>query len=58
MDREMRIYLSKIPTGQLPVEFLKEIVWIVGLALLNIFSVEKRDPTICCNRRLKFNGRL
>ena len=37
----MRIYLGKIPMGQLPGEFLKEAAWIVGLALLNMIVWKK-----------------
>jgi ABC-2 type transport system permease protein len=32
----MRIYLGKIPINHIPIEFLKEIGWIVGFALLNL----------------------
>jgi ABC-type uncharacterized transport system permease subunit len=32
----MRIYLGKIPLGEIPVEFVKEFGWILGLALLNL----------------------
>ena len=32
----MRIYLGKIPAGEIPVEFVKELGWIIGLALLNL----------------------
>jgi ABC-2 type transport system permease protein len=37
----MRIYLGKIPLDELPLEFLKESVWIVGLALLNMMIWKK-----------------
>ncbi len=32
----MRIYLGKIPLSVIPVEFVKELGWIIGLALLNL----------------------
>lgn len=32
----MRIYLGKIPLDHIPIEFLKEIGWIAGFALLNL----------------------
>ena len=37
----MRIYLGKIPLDEVPLEFLKEGVWIVGLALLNMMIWKK-----------------
>jgi len=33
----MKIYLGKIPADHVPIEFLKEVAWIVGFALLNLF---------------------
>jgi ABC-2 type transport system permease protein len=32
----MKIYLGKILTGEMSVEFMKELCWIIGLALLNL----------------------
>jgi ABC-2 type transport system permease protein len=32
----MRSYLGKIPLDHIPIEFLKEIGWIAGFALLNL----------------------
>jgi ABC-2 type transport system permease protein len=32
----MRIYLGKISLGEIPAEFVKELCWIAGLALLNL----------------------
>jgi len=37
----MRIYLGRIPMEEVPVEFLKEAIWIVSLALLNIIIWKK-----------------
>jgi ABC-2 type transport system permease protein len=37
----MQIYLGKIPLDQMPFEFLKESIWIIGLILIN-FIVWKR----------------
>jgi len=37
----MRIYLGKIPLDEVPLEFLKEGVWIAGLALLNMMIWKK-----------------
>jgi ABC-2 type transport system permease protein len=37
----MRIYLGKIPLDEVPLAFLKESVWIVGLALLNMMIWKK-----------------
>jgi ABC-type uncharacterized transport system permease subunit len=31
----MKIYLGKIPMSQVPLEMVKEVGWIVGLAIVN-----------------------
>jgi ABC-2 type transport system permease protein len=37
----MRIYLGKIPIDYVPMEFLKEVGWIAGFALLNFLIWKK-----------------
>ena len=37
----MRIYLGKIPIGEVPLELLTTGVWIMGLAVLNVMTWEK-----------------